>query len=237
MTESKECNKCGITKSLGEFYNNVKKQDGKSAHCKLCAKAYSQKWHKKNYVSMGRVFVKKDAELIHQAKERNKKNALERYYRLKKENEICAKPKKQRKTVEEIKATQKLYRHNNRGKINAQKREKNRANVELQNAKRLEKFTQKQEKKRLREEKKRNQLTGEARVLEKRAIGKERYYKKREEILNYGNNYYRKQIEEVSDRYLAKTFKLPIAVLRQYPELIAAKRLQILIHRKLTEKS
>lgn len=44
----KHCNRCDITKSLDEFGNNKRKEDGKQAYCKECAKAYNAAHYRKH---------------------------------------------------------------------------------------------------------------------------------------------------------------------------------------------
>lgn len=61
MVQIKKCSRCGIEKSLEDFYNDKKTNDGKSFACKCCMKKYSKeneeklkiyhKGHYKTYIS------------------------------------------------------------------------------------------------------------------------------------------------------------------------------------------
>jgi hypothetical protein len=46
--ETKKCTKCGIEKSLDEYYNESRVKDGKQARCKQCAKDYYNTYRKTN---------------------------------------------------------------------------------------------------------------------------------------------------------------------------------------------
>lgn len=51
---NKLCRKCGSFKSLEEYHNNERSNDGKFTTCKECIKIYNKKYFKDTYVSNGR---------------------------------------------------------------------------------------------------------------------------------------------------------------------------------------
>jgi len=69
--ETKICNKCGLEKSLNEFYNYKKSKDGKRVVCKLCFNNESKKYNEKNKEKIVRIkqkYVDNNKEKVKQSK-------------------------------------------------------------------------------------------------------------------------------------------------------------------------
>lgn len=79
----KICKKCGIEKSLSEYFNHPMTKDGKFATCKLCDKNRYNKWRKDNPEKRAR--IRKNEWLM-----KNYKITVEEYERLReKQNNRC----------------------------------------------------------------------------------------------------------------------------------------------------
>lgn len=62
----KICNKCGISKTLEEFYKNKNRQDGYDYYCKVCTKKYyekNKKEHNIRSIKWSKTNIKKSREI------------------------------------------------------------------------------------------------------------------------------------------------------------------------------
>jgi len=84
--QSKACGKCGVTKTLDDFYSNIATKDGKTSLCKECKKAENKKWRDSNRGKVSQIkknyaFRNWEAIREHQKKYREKHKVEMREYR------------------------------------------------------------------------------------------------------------------------------------------------------------
>jgi hypothetical protein len=102
----KKCTKCGVVKSLDEFFNDKSKKDGKQSRCKDCDKEYKE--NNKEYNKTSRKYYENNKEKI--------KNANKKYREKNKEKIKNANKKYKEKNKEKIKNANKKYREKNKEK-------------------------------------------------------------------------------------------------------------------------
>jgi hypothetical protein len=73
MSDSKKCNKCGIEKSLEEFYKDKSKKDGYRASCKECVKKYYQE-NKEHIKERDKKYYQENKEKVKEYTEKIKEN-------------------------------------------------------------------------------------------------------------------------------------------------------------------
>lgn len=140
----KKCGKCGITKNIEEFHEDVTSKDGSHSLCKLCVKD-SRNRNKERISLQNKVYCDLNKEKISEQKaeyykknrdkisikrkkryEANKEKAAERdkeYYRNNKEKVLKRTKAYREKNRCKVLKREKLYRENNKDKIKEQRRQ------------------------------------------------------------------------------------------------------------------
>ena len=80
----KKCTKCGVVKSLDEFYNRKDSKDGKQFRCKICNKKYKEnnrekvnKYSKEYYKEYNKEYKKKNKKKSKIYYQKNKERLIE----------------------------------------------------------------------------------------------------------------------------------------------------------------
>lgn len=115
--KSKRCPRCGVVKSLDEFYSDRGASSGVSGHCKECKRAYSRQYHRKH--AEENAIKSREWRLAHADEIRTRQAEYRKLHR----EELARKQREYASTHrEERKKYARVYLANNRDKIRANRK-------------------------------------------------------------------------------------------------------------------